>query len=109
MLSGANQNSTKTTRALHLDIDFTLEIEDLRIRTLFLKSLKTSVLRVAWACLLYNVIICVQLVCHIGLDFFSVGNLVVLCLTNGCAITATVLSYKQVRFMHWIGPCIMLT
>ena len=67
------------------------------------------IIRLAWTLLIYNVMLCVQLTSHIGLNFFSIGNLALLCITNGAAIFATIASYSYVSWMHAIGPLLMMT
>ena len=67
------------------------------------------VLRIAWTCLIYNVMICVTLVFDVGFDFFSVGNLCILCVSNSAAILTVIVAYKDSRWLHAVGPLIMLT
>ena len=66
-------------------------------------------MRIAWACLIYNLVFCCHVASQATYDFFNVSNLLVLCLTNGAAIVATIASYKNVRWMHTVAPLIMLT
>lgn len=85
--------TSASKNALSLAINFYLEIEDQRIRTLYLQSQKQMALRVSWTCLIYNLVQCVIFVANIGYNFFTAGNLSILCLTNGAAILATIISY----------------
>ena len=50
-----------------------------------------------------------QLVSNIGLDFFSVINVLILCATNGTTIVITLIAYKKLTWLHALGPLIMLT
>ena len=86
-----------------------MELEDPRLKTLFIKSQQTFILRVTWACLVYNFIVCFQLVSSIGLDFFSLFNVLILCTTNGTTIVITLIAYKKLRWLHALGPLIMVT
>ena len=95
--------------SLSLIVDWCLEIEDERIQRLFVASQRVMVLRIAWTCLIYNVMICVTLVFDVGLDFFSVGNLCILCVSNSAAIVTVIVAYKDSRWLHAVGPLIMLT
>ena len=86
-----------------------LEITDERIKAFFLRTQKTFILRTSWACLLYNLALCCHTVSMIGYDFFSVSNLLLLCVSNGAAIVATIASYRSLRWLHAIAPLLMLT
>ena len=94
---------------ISLAISWDLEIEDPRIKNFFLQSQKTRIVRISWTCLLYNVFLTVLLVAHVGFPYFRLANLSVLCLTNGTAILATILSYTQVRWIHAVGPLVIIT
>ena len=66
-------------------------------------------MRVAWICLAYNLIVCIQLVTAIGFDFFSLFNVLVFSITNGIAIICILIGYKKLNYLNAIGPLILLT
>ena len=63
----------------------------------------------AWICLVYNLIVCIQLVTALGFDFFSLFNVLVFSSTNGIAIITTIIGYKKLNYLNAIGPLILLT
>ena len=75
----------------------------------YLQSQKTFTVRISWAILVYNLVLVAHVIAQVGYDFFTVGNLLLLCVANGGAIVATIASYKNARWMHAVAPFIMLT
>lgn len=67
------------------------------------------VVRLAWTCLVYNFVVCVQLVLTLELNFFTILNFALLCLSNGGSIFVTIAAYKRTSWLHAISPFIMLT
>lgn len=78
-----------------MKIDCFLQIEDNRIEALFLNSQKTMVIRVAWSVLVLNFLLCVQLTCALGLEFFQIVNVAILCVTNGGSIFVIIGAYSR--------------
>lgn len=52
------EKSNAAKRRLSMQVSWSLGIEDERLKNVFLRQQQKNQLRVSWACLLFNVLVC---------------------------------------------------